>query len=288
MNVGTPRPRIYVVVLLSMLAVVADGQMTGEAAHEQAASAVRTRLHLKPGQYLNVQRNEKVEELLATAVGRPGRSEFIYDVNQEGDEFRGEAVIHHVFTDGDLRYIVAINATNGTTYYIHGFADSLPEFEKLITEVGRRVFGPEDAESLAEFYRAANPENLPLDPISSLIELKQAAERQCLARLGPFDAGERAFADWWGRAKPLYAEVSFRHAVALRGAAYRVEWIVLSSAALGGTCGGVPLRARLDVGSDGHVSKVIFAPLRPLSLISAPHTTYASFMSTSHGERSAR
>jgi hypothetical protein len=261
MNMRRLSSRIFGKVALSTLVALANAQMTDQAAREQARNAIRSQLHLKPGQFLHVQRVEKLEQSLAIAVGVSDGSELIYEVNQAGDEVRGDAVIHHVSTDADLMYIIAISRADGSTYRIHGFSDSLAEFEKLMTAARPRVSSPEQAESLAEFYRGVNPENLPLTPISSLIEFKQAAERQCQSSLSSFNTGQQAFAAWWNRAKPLYAEVPFRQTAAPRGSGYRVEWIVLSSAAPGGTCGGVPLRAQLEVSSDGHVGKVIFSPL---------------------------
>ena len=59
-----------------------------------------------------------------------------------------------------------------------------------------KVSSPEQADSVAEFYRAVNPENMPLAPISSLIELKQAAERQCHSAVKSFDTGQEAFTAW--------------------------------------------------------------------------------------------
>src|SRR5260370_30977189 len=150
----------------------------------------------------------------------------------------------------------------GTTYRISGFADSLAEFAKLMTAVGQRVSSPDHAESLAEFHRKVNPDNhQDLTPILRLMDLKQAAERQCQSGEKSFDAGEKAFTAWWDHAKPLYAEVSFKQTAGPHGSGYLVEWIVLSSAAPG-MCGGAPLRAGLEVSSDGRVGKITFSPLQ--------------------------
>ena len=121
-----------------------------------------------------------------------------------------------------------------------------------------KVLGPDQAEAVSDFYREVNPQRISMTPITSLIELKQTAERQC--QTSSFDAGEKAFDAWWNHAKPLYAQVSFRQTVAPHGSGYLVEWIVLSSAG-SGACGGAPLRARLEMSSDGHVGKVTFSPL---------------------------
>ncbi len=245
--------------VLSTLVVSAAAQMTDQAAREHACDAVRSQLRLKAGQFLDAQRDETLERSLAIALGRRP-SEFIYRVSQAGEEIRENMIVHHISTDADLIYIIAVGRADGSTYRIHGFADSPAEFEKLTAATRVRVSSPEQAESLADFYRGVNPENLPLTPIASLIELKQAAERQCQSGLA-FDSGQDAFGAWWHHAKSLYAQVPFRPTAAPHGGGYRVEWIVLSSAAPGGTCGGAPLRAQLEVSRDGRVGKMAFSPL---------------------------
>jgi hypothetical protein len=112
--------------------------------------------------------------------------------------------------DVDFTYIVAISPRDGSTYRIHGFglAESLAEFQRLMTSLRMQVSSPDQAESVAEFYRKVNPENQEgLTPILSLLELKQAAERQC--QTVPFDPIEKKFNAWWKHAKSLYAQISF-------------------------------------------------------------------------------
>jgi hypothetical protein len=249
-------------VVLAKLGTVANAQMTEHAAREQARSAVRSQLHLTPDKFLGVQRDEDLEQSLAEAVGRLAGSEFIYKVSPTGYELRENSIINHILIDGDLIYVIAVSPKDGSIHRIHGFADALAEFNNLMRAVGETVSSPEQAESLADFYRDVNPENLPLTPISSLLDLKQAAERQCQSGLSSFNTGQEAFTTWWKHAKPLYAELSFKQTAVPRSGGYFVEWIVLSSAAPHGSCGGAPLRARLEVSADGHVGKVTFSPLR--------------------------
>jgi hypothetical protein len=256
-----------------------NAQMTDQAAREQARDVVRSELHstvnFKADQFLSVQRDEALEQRLAAVVARPPSwPEFIYRVSQEGDEFkeatkasptgheiRENTVVHHIVMDGDPMHIVAISSADGSVYRIHGFgrAESLAEFERLITSLKVRVTSPDQAESLADFYRKVNPENLEsLTPISRLIEFKQAAERQC--QTSSFDTDQRAFTAWWKHAKPLYTEGSFKQTATPSSGGYFVEWIVLSSGTKG-NCGGTPLRVRLQVGSDGHVGEPTFSPV---------------------------
>jgi len=268
---------IFAIAVLSPVLARADAQMTDQAAREQARNTVRSQLHLRPDQFLGVQRDETLEQSLALAVGRSG-SAFIYRASPSGDEIkeatkaspsgneiRENTVVHHIVMDGDPMHIIAISSADGTIYRIHGFghSESLAEFNKLITASNVTVASADQAESVAELYREVNPENQEdLAPISNLIELKQAAERQCHSGVKSFDAGEKAFATWWKRAEPLYGALSFQQKAVTHGRGYLVEWIVLSSPS-DENCGGAPLRAQLEISSDGRVGKVSFSPLQP-------------------------
>jgi hypothetical protein len=245
--------------VLSAAAAPTSAQATEQASRDQIRTTVRSQLHLKGDQFLAVQRDEALEQKLAIVAGKPDVS--LYRVSQTGDEIKEHSIVHHIFTDTDPTYIVAVD-TDGGMYRIHGFSDSGAEFEKLMTVVGAKISSPEEAESVADFYRDVNPENRPLTPIFSLIDLKQAGERQC--QTGTFDESERAFDAWWSRAKPLYAETPFKQLAILTGGSYLVEWVVLSSPAPG-MCAGAPLRARLEVASNGHVRTAAFAPLKPFT-----------------------
>ncbi|HXN51634.1 MAG TPA: hypothetical protein VN943_06830 [Candidatus Acidoferrum sp.] len=250
------------IAVLSTLLVRANAQMTDQAAREQVRSIVRSQVHLRPDQFLSICRDEGLEQSLAIAtVGWRAGSAFIYRASQTGVEIRENAIVRHVATDADFMYIVAVSSADGSTFRIHGFADSLAEFGKLMTASKMRSSSPEQAEALADFYRVVNPENIPLTPISSLIELKQAGERQCHSGAKSFDTGQEAFTAWWKHEKPLYAAVPLQQRVVPRGSGYAVEWIVLSSAGPSGNCGGAPLRARLEVGENGQVAKLVVRPL---------------------------
>jgi hypothetical protein len=66
-----------------------------------------------------------------------------------------------------------------------------------------KISSPDQAEALADFYRDVNPERRLLTPATGLLDLKQAAERQC--QDVPFDPNEKGFEAWWRHAKPLYS-----------------------------------------------------------------------------------
>ncbi len=258
---------IFGIVMLLSLTAQANAQMTEQAAREQASNITRSELHsavhFRADQFLGIQRDEELEQTLAVAVGGQAGLTFIYKVSPEGVELRENAVVYHTWTDVDPLFIVAVNPRDGSAYRIHGFGrgESLAEFERLMTASKMRASSPDQAESLADFYRAVNPENHEtLNPILSLLELKQAAERQCQSGAKSFGAGENAFTSWWQHAEPLYAALSFQQKAVPHGNGYLVEWIVLSSPSAE-NCGGAPLRAQLEINSDGQVGKLTFAVL---------------------------
>jgi hypothetical protein len=245
--------------VFTALLVPTSAQMADQTASEQVRNAVRSQLHLKSDQFLGVQRDEELEQLLALAMGKPRGLAFIYKVSQAGDEVKENAVVHHIFTDVDPTYIIAVNPTDGSTYRIHGFADSLDEFGRLMTATKTKVLSPDQAEAVSDFYLEVNPQHASMIPITSLLELKQAAERQC--QTSSFDTGEREFDAWWKHGKLLYAGVPFRQTATASSSGYIVEWTILSSSAPG-NCGGAPLRASLEVEKDGQVGKLAFTTLR--------------------------
>ena len=100
--------------VLLALAVVANAQTTEQAAREEARRIVRAQLHLEPNQFLGVQREDELEKSLASIVSRPTWSEFIYKLTQAGDEIKDNVVVHHIYTDVDPTYIIAISPVGGT------------------------------------------------------------------------------------------------------------------------------------------------------------------------------
>jgi hypothetical protein len=196
--------------------------------------------------------------MLTLAVGKQPSPIYLYSATRAGDEERGQAVVHHIFTDIDPTYIVAVNSGDRSEYRVHGFADSQVQFEKLMAATGTKIANSQQADRLAGFYREVNPENLSISPIRSLVDLKQAAERQC--QTASFDAGEHAFEEWWKLAKPLYSGVRLVESAVAEANGYVVEWTVLSSSGPG-MCGGVALRVQLPVQSNGEVGEVAFSPL---------------------------
>jgi len=243
---------------LAMSGTPANAQMGEQAAREKALSVARSQLTLSPQLFLDVHRDEALEEELASIVGGLSGSEFIYRLNRAGNEIKDHAVVHHLFVDTDPVYLIAVSPVDGSPYRIAGFRDSKAELNKLLVTLRVKVSSEDQAEELADFYRSINPERRSMTRISGLLDLKQAAERQCQAV--PFDPSERDFEAWWKHAKAAYANASFKQTVVRNGSGYAVEWIVLSDPGAG-LCGGAALRARLEVGTDGMIGEISFRPI---------------------------
>ncbi len=181
-------------VVLSVLVVPVNAQLSEQAARQQASNIARSELHstvhFRPDQFLGIQRDEELEQKLGVAVGGQAGLTFIYKVSPEGVELRENAVVYHTWTDVDPLFIVVVNPRDASAYRIHGFGrgESLTEFDRLMTELKVQVTSPDQAESVADLYREVNPENHErLTPILRLIELKQAAERQCQSGAKSFE-----------------------------------------------------------------------------------------------------
>lgn len=259
MSMRRLRSTIFGVALLPALELCASAQISEAAARQQAEDVVRSTLNLRREQFLNILRDEALEQSLAVSAGGRTGQELIYRLSSTGYEIKEKAIVHHFSTEGEFVHIVVVRPSDRSSYRIRGFADSLAEFKRLVMVLKMKVLGPDQAEAVADFYREVNPENRLIAPLSSMFDLKQGAERQC--QTIPFDTGERLFEGWWKKARRLYADVPFGETAAAQGGGYLVEWIVLSSAG-SGACAGVPLRAQLEVGTDGTIGKLTFVPLR--------------------------
>jgi len=250
------------IAVLACLAPVVNSQISSDAARQLALSTVRSKSPTASNRFLSIHREEGLEESLAAAtVGWRSGPEFIYRVSEAGVEIKGNSIVNHIAMDGDPTYIVAISSTDRTAYCIHGCGprESLAEFEGLMAEMKLRLGNPDQAEALADFYRQVNPQNYEdLGPVASLLELKQAAERQCVGDAKSFAAGEVAFNAWWKHAESLYGSLPFRERAFPQGNGYQVEWIVTSSSSRK-SCGGAALRADLEISSDGRVVKLTFS-----------------------------
>jgi hypothetical protein len=255
MNVS--RAAILGLVFLNMLSLPASAALSEASARQEALDSVRSKLSLRSEQFLDIKRDENLELSLMLCANRPIGPVSIYRLSSTGYEMKEKAIIHHFSMDADLDYIVAVSLTDGNIYRLAGFRDSRTEFNGLLVSLRIGVPSANQAEAIADFYRAVNPEHEVVTNVSNLLDLKQAAERQCQAV--PFDPRERDFEAWWKHAKTAYANVSFQQTATRNGSGYAVDWVVLSSPGAG-LCGGSPLRARLEVGSDGNIGEISFRP----------------------------
>ncbi len=156
MRIGKLFYMVLGIALMLSSDVCASAQTPEETARQQARDEVRSKLNLRAGQFLDIHRDEVLEQSLALTAGRQIGAKFIYRLSSEGNEIKEKTIVQHLSTDGDFIYIIAVNAADGSAYRIHGFPDSLAEFEKLIKEVRLTVLRSDQAE-----VNSASPEGPP-------------------------------------------------------------------------------------------------------------------------------
>jgi hypothetical protein len=218
---------IFLLAFLPTLGISANTHGDDQAARERVRIAVRSELHLKLDQFLRVQEDEALERRLAEIVARPSWSASIYKVSEEGDEIKDHVIVHHIVMDGDPTFTVAMNPASENVYRIQGFSDSLAEFNKLMRDADLKVAGSDQAEAVAGFYQQVNPQRSSVVQMSSLLELQQAAERQCQAI--PFDPRERNFEAWWKHTPrlPMQRPPSSKRQLAVAAAMRSNGWCCL-------------------------------------------------------------
>jgi hypothetical protein len=251
--------------LIAGLAASANAQVTEQAAREKAKSIVQARLEAGPEhflddrKFLDVQRQENLEEELAEIVGGSAGLDYIYKVSEFGVEIKDHEIIYHTFFDVDPTYHVVVSRTDGAAYRVQGFSDSMAEFNRLIAAFKLQVSG-DRARGIADLYREIYRQRESITQIYSLLDLKQSAESRC--ENGSVASGERKFNAWWRHVKPFYKALSFDEKTVQHGEGYTVEWIVLSSADHN-ACGGAPLRMQVEIEKDGQIANLNFIALPP-------------------------
>ena len=142
---------IFGLTVLATTVALANAQVTEQTAREQASNVVRSELHsrlsFKSDQFLQVQRDEELEQSLAVAVAMstPSSSVFIYRASETGYEISAKGVRYHFIMDGDYSYIVAVRPADGIVYRIHGFGLKESEPVREVDERNKHQgveFGP--------------------------------------------------------------------------------------------------------------------------------------------------
>ena len=163
LNFSRKGAKVFWGFLVAIYAAPLLAQTSEQDLRDRVSNMIRAQLQLGPDQFLSVQRDESMVRLGA----------FIFRVSRAGEEIKGHSIIHHIFTDADPVFLVAVDE-GGAMYRVHGFHDSESEFNRLVVAVGPKITGPQEAESLADFYVGVNPGGLPLTPISVRPDRTQA------------------------------------------------------------------------------------------------------------------
>lgn len=244
---------------ICFLAGISSAQVSEEQARKLAKSETITNAHLQADRFLSTQRRDDLELLFSNVAGGVPGAVLFYKISNEGDEIRGNRVIHHLSMHAELNFVVAVSVASGTVFRVGGFADSLAEFNRLMMASRIEVRESKKVEAVVDFYLSCNPENVSFSILRSLLEFKQSVEKQCHENEGTFLSIDKAFNHWWTRHGMKYRQLKFETTIAPFHEGFRASFFTLSSTVKDWKCGAVPLQSNLEVSHLGIVKSITFS-----------------------------
>ena len=248
----------------SMLCALSHGpvlvaQVDESSARKLALASIRSGLDLQPDDFLQLWRDEQLEQELAEAAQRQQVPLFVFKTSQTGVEFKDGIMTNHVHADGNDISTVAVNTSTGETYRIQGYKNSSAEFREMVLSIGLKIKNVSQVATLGIVYREINPDHLYDVGIPSILDLKHDVENRCSPELRPSDV--RRFERWWKNAYAAYQEKSFKEVDASDGNSFFAEWVIFAAGGLNDSCAGKPVRIKLRMYGDGNISPPEFSPL---------------------------
>jgi hypothetical protein len=152
----------------------------------QARQIARTAVAPDSSTFLSVHRRQDLEDKLCGFImlgnGAPQNSScaFVFEVSEEGYEFKQGKVDIHRSVHGPFIHYVVVSGDSGEAFRIAGFKDSRDEFNRMAKALYLRVWDDSGALQYAELYREVDPTNLRLELPKSDLESKQLAEKNSM------------------------------------------------------------------------------------------------------------
>src|SRR5438552_4309351 len=126
--------------------------------------------------FLSIHRREDLEDIWHS-VSVKGAPE-IFEVSDEGYEFKQNSVDYHFSVHGPFVRLVAVAPQTGDSFRISGFQDAQNEFNRLAKTYEVKVRNELQARDYANLYLQVDPLHYRIDKIQSLLSLKQVAEKK--------------------------------------------------------------------------------------------------------------
>lgn len=237
-------------------------------AREIARTTVQTGTEHKET-FFSVHRREDLEDnlcwfiTLGTSAPPIPSCVFLFEVSDQGYEFKDGKADFHLSIHGPFIYYVAVSQDYGDVFRISGFKDSRDEFDRMAKAFHIRVSDDSDALRYSELYHDVDPTNLRLELPKSNLELKQLAEKRFFESFYPdFRTAESHFDQWWKNAREGLVHQSLGSIVSKTSSGYLVTFLTMSDMQKRQPDGGPSLlKASVEISTSGQVTGPTLAPV---------------------------
>ena len=252
--------------LLLCLCPATYAQIADERAHEIAKETVRSARGNDA--FFCAHRREDLEDsfysVLSNTRNAFKRDPRIFEVSEEGYEFRNDGVRYHFNLHATRSYFVAVATQTGEVFRIGGFNDAQQEFNRLARTYQVRLQNEPQAEDYVSLYLLVDPLSYHLERTQFLFALKQLAERRFDGNNDDFEFREEKFDQWWHKNEAVAKRLSLKQETRATEEGFDVTFITVSDMDRNAPKDGPALlRVTLKLSKGGEVEKPAFAPLDP-------------------------
>lgn len=242
-------------------------QLSEQHLREAAIEAVRISTQ-QPNTFFVIHRREDMEDILLSVrpyqAGGFERDPQIFEVSDDGYEFKNDSVDYHLSVHGPFLYFVAVANATGETFRISGFKDSQTEFNRLAKYYNVKLRTEVQAQEFANLYLQLDPVHYRLAQAASLLQLKQLAEKQFNNYYKAFSSAETRFNQWWTKHESALNRMSFRETSTTTLEGFEVSFLTVSGIdEKSQRDGPLPIRVTLKISKDGQVAEPTLAPFEP-------------------------
>lgn len=254
------------VLLILYSAAAVRAQTSDERAREAAREAVQVSTE-RANSFFSVHRREDLEEVFLSVRffqgGRFERDPQIFEVTDGGYEFKNGSIDYHLSVHGPFLYFVAVANAPGGVFRIGGFKDSQSEFSRLAKYYNVKLRSEFQAQEYAGLYLRLDPAHYQLVQTTSLLQLKQLAEREFDDNYKGFSSGETRLNQWWAKHESALSRMSFKQTTTAVLEGFEVSFLTLSSIDDKSQADGpTPLRVTLTLTKDGQIAQPTLTPLK--------------------------
>ncbi len=243
----------------------AKAQLSDERARHIARETVRSSTQ-RDNAFFSVHRREDLEDAFYSLRGPQDgvfhRDPHIFEVSDQGYEFKKDSIEYHLSVHGPFVYFLAVASGSGEVFRIAGFRDSQKEFNRLARFYKVRLGNEIQAREYADLYLRLDPLNNRTIRTPSLLLLKQLAESRFDDNYKEFASAESHFDRWWEKHERALGRISFAEDITKTEGGFVLSFLTMSSIDKNSSDNGpAPLRVTLALSSDGQVEKPAFVAI---------------------------